>query len=768
MSYIKSRKHSPVTGTRSAVSTALAAAGLSLALPAATAGAADASEPAGAGATRLGTVQVLAEVDEYLASPKFTQPLQDTPQTIQVIDSGLFNQQGATTLTEALRNSPAVGTFHAGENGNTTSGDAIQMRGFDSSGSIFVDGVRDLGSISRDLFNTEAVEVTKGPAGTDNGRTAPTGAINMVSKQAFLQDALAGTVTGGIDGQKRITADWNQTLGSLPGSALRLNAMWQDSHVAGRDHVNHKRWGFAPSLGIGLDGGTRAYLNLYVVEQDDIPDGHVPTIGLPSWSPQPGLEALVGNPVDPENFYGTRQDHDEVSARMATLRLEHDFSGALRLSNALRWGRTRQDYLLTAFMGTSANVVATDPADLSTYTLARSLNTFKDQVNEILTNQLNLRADFTTGGIAHNLSTGLELIREEQTTHGITATGSRPAASLYAPDWNDAGDLAWARNGSGSAGRTDTVAVYVFDTLRLSERFLVTAGLRADRYETKYSSTAICNNGTGRGAVPCGDAPLGSLVTTAGLAGEDTLFNWKLGAVYKPVPALSLYANYALSQQPPGGASFQLSDAASNANNPNLDPQEAKTFEVGAKWSLLEDALALNMALFHTDVTNEINTQDPTDIQSGEKRVKGVELSATGFITARWALTAGYTYQDAEVTHGNSATQDGVPDLPYTPAEGFSAWTTYQLPMGLSVGGGARYVGGLHRQNDGAQGTPKMTGGYTVFDLVASWDVNPRTTLRLNAYNLGDKQAVASIVKSAYRYQPVPARTVLFSADLRF
>src|SRR5690606_23011513 len=122
--------------------------------------------------------------------------------------------------------------------------------------------------------------------------------------------------------------------------------------------------------------------------------------------------------------------------------------------------------------------------------------------------QLNLRADFTTGGIAHNLSTGLELIREEQTTHGITATGSRPAASLYAPDWNDAGDLAWARNGSGSAGRTDTVAVYVFDTLRLSERLLVTAGLRADRYETKYSSTAICNNGTGRGAVPCGDAPL--------------------------------------------------------------------------------------------------------------------------------------------------------------------------------------------------------------------------------------------------------------------
>ena len=119
-----------------------------------------------------------------MSSPKFTQPLLDTTQTINVIGSDLFNEQGATTLTEALRNSPGVGTFYAGENGNTSTGDAIYMRGFDTSGSIFVDGVRDLGSISRDVFNIEQIEVAKGPAGSDNGRSAPTGAINLVTKQA--------------------------------------------------------------------------------------------------------------------------------------------------------------------------------------------------------------------------------------------------------------------------------------------------------------------------------------------------------------------------------------------------------------------------------------------------------------------------------------------------------------------------------------------------------------------------------------------------------
>src|SRR3546814_1581912 len=101
---------------------------------------------------------------------------------MSVIKKEVFQEQGAATLTEAFRNVAGVGTFYAGENGNTNTGDAIFMRGFDTSNSIYVDGVRDLGSISRDIFNTEQVEVTKGPASTDYGRSAPTGAINMVSR----------------------------------------------------------------------------------------------------------------------------------------------------------------------------------------------------------------------------------------------------------------------------------------------------------------------------------------------------------------------------------------------------------------------------------------------------------------------------------------------------------------------------------------------------------------------------------------------------------
>lgn len=720
----------------------------------------------------LDTMQIEAEAASYRAdtvsSPKFTQPLLDTPQTIQVITNQLFTEQGATTLTEALRNSAGVGTFYAGENGNTTTGDSIYMRGFDTSGSIFVDGVRDIGSISRDLFNIEQVEVEKGPAGTDSGRSSPSGSINLSTKQANLRDSNLTSVTVGTDGQKRITADLNQTLNGLSGSAVRLNLLGQDSDVAGRDHVNNSRNGIAASFGFGLDTDTRAYFNLMYVKQDNIPDGYVPTVGIDHWSPQAGLENLVGNPVDSENFYGTKQDHDDVTAKMATFRFEHDFSDQVKLTNTVRWGETKQDYLLTAFMSTGTNITYTDINDLSSYMLARSNPTFKDIENTILTDQLNLRVDFNTGSVEHNLLTGVELTKEEQTSYGTASTGSRPPANLFNPDWNDSGDLAYSRSGASSEGETDTYSVYVFDTLKFGEQFLVSGGVRADHYNTDYSNDAICG-GTGRGAVACGALPTGSLVNTIDTDDSDTLVNWKLGAVYKPVPQTSLYVNYALSQQPPGGLNFQLSDSATSSSNPNMDPQEAKTYEVGVKWDAIPNALTLNAAVFRTDVLNEISQDDlgnPT--QDGEKRVEGVELSMIGSITRNWSVSAGYTYLDTEVSEGDTITANGSNNLTYTPDDAFTSWTTYRFASGLTIGGGARYTAGLTRGSDGAQGTPDHTDSYTVFDAVVSYPVLENVSLRLNAYNLADEEYVASINKSGYRYTPGAARTYLLSADMSF
>src|SRR6187402_344245 len=188
--------------------------------------------------SKLSTVKVNADATnadfkaEKVSSDKFTQPLVDIPQTIVVVKKELFQQQAATTLSEALRNTPGI-TMLLGENGNTATGDSIFMRGFDTQGSIYVDGIRDLGSISRDTFNTEQVEIAKGPAGVDNGRGAASGYVNLSSKLANQEDSTTGNVTGGTADFKRVTVDANRTLTDT--AALRVNLLKQDADVDGRD-----------------------------------------------------------------------------------------------------------------------------------------------------------------------------------------------------------------------------------------------------------------------------------------------------------------------------------------------------------------------------------------------------------------------------------------------------------------------------------------------------------------------------------------------------
>ena len=704
---------------------------------------------------------------EKVSSPKFTQSLLDTTQSIQVINKELIQQQGATTLTEALRNSPGVGTFYVGENGSTSTGDAIYMRGFDTSGSIFVDGVRDLGTVSRDVFNIEQVEVTKGPDGTEYGRTAPTGAVNLVTKQPVLGNGVSGSVQAGSGQRQRATADLNRQMGDT--GAFRLNVLKQNSGVTGRDQVEQNRWGIAPSLAFGLGTPTRVYIDYLHIKQNNTPDGGVPTIGLPGYTAPDNRSYLATAPkVDTDNFYGTRQDHDHNTQDLFTVIVEHDFNDKVALHNTSRWGRTQQDYLLTSFMASTATFLTPNPSDPSTWSITRSLPTFKHQSNRIATNQTNITASLGSGPVTNDISAGIELTQEVAKTVGIAAlAGSTwPAANLYKP-YSDVRGLRYAENGTSSYGKTNTAAAYIFDTLKLGESWQVNAGIRLDHYNTDFNSTVVCG---GRGAPVCGRLPTGSVVPGVDAKKSDNLKNYKVGVLYKPAANGSIYANFAQSQEPPGGNTLALSSSANSLDNPVFDPQKARTAELGTKWDLLGEKLLLTGALYRTTVTNEV-VQDPTDLlyyQIGKKRVEGIEITAVGKVTEDWAISAGFTTMNAKVETGTNVSQDGSSDLAYTPKKAFTMWTTYHLPFNLTIGGGARYNGEMKRGTDGAIGTPDHTESYWVFDAMASYPVNRNFDLQLNVYNLFDKNYVAAINKSGYRYTPGTPRSAMLSANFRF
>ena len=111
-------------------------------------------------------VTVAAEAPT-LSSPKYTQPIRDTPQTVVVIPQAVLLAQGATSLRDALRNTPGI-TLTAGE-GGTAPGDNLLIRGFSARNDVYIDGARDPGVVSRDTFNTDRVEVARAILG-DGGR----------------------------------------------------------------------------------------------------------------------------------------------------------------------------------------------------------------------------------------------------------------------------------------------------------------------------------------------------------------------------------------------------------------------------------------------------------------------------------------------------------------------------------------------------------------------------------------------------------------------
>ena len=125
------------------------------------------------------------------ASPRYSEPLRDIPQTITVIPASVIQQQGATSLTDVLRNVPGL-TIAAGE-GGTPAGDNLTIRGNSARNDIFVDGVRDLSPQSRDPFNVEQVEVTKGPTSAVSGRGSAGGTVNLTSKGPSLSRILGAS-----------------------------------------------------------------------------------------------------------------------------------------------------------------------------------------------------------------------------------------------------------------------------------------------------------------------------------------------------------------------------------------------------------------------------------------------------------------------------------------------------------------------------------------------------------------------------------------------
>ncbi|NIM42074.1 MAG: catecholate siderophore receptor Fiu [Hydrogenophaga sp.] len=687
------------------------------------------------------TVKEAAEVPykaEKSANEKFTAPLLDTPKTVQIIKKEVIEEQGAVTLMEALRNTPGI-TMQMGENGNTSAGDTFQLRGFSLQQSIFVDGIRDLGAVTRDTFNLEQVEIVKGAAGAETGRGASSGFINLVSKQAHLGDESSVTGTVGTGDRRRASVDLNRQLSDT--SAFRLNAMAQDSGVDGRDFVENKGYGLGLSYVSGLNTPTRVHLFSQHLRQDNVPDGGIPAIGYE------GYTSVIGPKVRRENFYGSVNDREKVDADMFTVKVEHDLGEATTIRNVTRYGKTHMDRTLTG-MNTGGAGIGNTGGPLSAWTVNLSRQRV-DQENSILANQTSLNTEFNSGSVKHSLAAGVELLHEKQTSFAhVAATPATAPANLYNPDPYRAMGNFGPRTGDESGTTTNTISVYAFDNAELNERWSINGGARVDVYKLSSSSAV--------GATPIEDSR--------------SLVSWSIGSVYKPAENGSVYASYATSSTPPG-AFTQLSASATNINNPAFDPQKTNTVELGTKWDLLDKRLNVAAAIFRTVNDNQTTVDQLTGatVQEGKTQVQGIELSATGQITRFWQITAGLAKTSTKQIDVLNAAGVGTDGVRWSPDLTATLWTSYQWDK-LTMGFGARYVSEAKRfvNTSGAQGNMPNVPSYWVADAMAKYQVNPKLSLQLNIYNLFDEEYLMALNNGGGRLALGAPRSATLTANYKF
>jgi catecholate siderophore receptor len=782
MAYIKSRKHGQPTPTTLTRGNLIGAAVLaSLTLPA------GAQTEGTAAQSTLPTVVVQdsAFKADNAANSKFTAPLVDTPKSVTVITKEVLEQTNANSLQDALRTVPGI-TFGQGE-GGTPTGDRPFIRGYDAQTSVYIDGLRDPGSQSRDIFNIEQLDITKGADSTAGGSGSTGGSLNMATKQATLGNTGSVGLGLGTAHYRRVTADLNQQVGET--SAVRVNAMREHSGVAGRDAVFDDKEGAALSFNTGLDTDTVIGLDLYTFKSDGLPDFGIPfkiagnagtanaDKGLNSGSTERGTVIKTKR----SNFYGLKdRDFRQTGQDSTTLRFEHRFDEQLTLRNRTRYTSSYNRYIVTN-PGDSKGWFDADPTpnDLSDtapqnnatgeYLLRSSKNRNVKTTGWI--NQTEAAGEFFLGGLRNNYVAGVEISSTELNNRGYTVT-DKSYAHIANPNPNDQWNGTVARKVDGTKTETDVQAVYVFNTLTITDQWLANLGLRFDRFETHQ--TPYNSNG--------------AALTAAQLANDvkstSEIFNYQAGLVFKPAANGSVYLSYATAATPSGFASGDSTESAVAVTNKDLDPETTRSLELGTKWDLLGGRLALTAAVFDMEKTNVKATNANGDVATiGTQAIKGYELGVTGSITSAWSVSAGYTHLNSKLVDAGYACSVSVPNgstcaaqggtfvtspnngkqFVNTPENSFTLWTSYTVLPGLQVGGGAYYQDKVYADAANTLWLPS----YTRYDAMASYQVRKNFTLRLNVNNLSD-EVYYEKPQSPHMAYVAPGRQYILTGTMTF
>ncbi len=662
--------------------------------------------------------------------------LREIPQAIATIDDSVIEENAILRLTDALDLNASV------VRQNTLGGlwDSFAVRGFVGDENLpsgyLVNGFNAGRGFSgqRDVAGIERVEVLKGPAAAVLGRGEPGGSINIVTKQAELGRSF-GTASLQYRSFDTVRAEGDANV-ALTGNVTARLIGYAESGDTFRDTVEQKRWGFLPSIGVGLGEATRLTYD-FEWTRVEVPFDR-------------GIVVLNGDfdTVPRSRFLGEPSDGDTVArATGHQLRLQHDFSD--------RWsllvGASHRDTLLTGASSDAETVRSRQKLYVDGRSLSRQRRT-RRYTSEHSVFRAEIAGEFMTGSLRHRVLAGGDF--DYFDTDQMFTRYRGPVVTATTTD--RAGYVLDLRNPvygrypvpvtTPTTDRLDvqrTAGAYVQDQISLTDRLQVRIGGRYDDFLRRVDNR---------------------LTDVLGRR-QRSRFSPQAGIVYDLSQPLSLYAAYGEGYRANIGA-----DATGNV----FEPETSQSIEAGVKLTALGGRLTGTLAVYQLQKSNVLatDTLNPGfSIAIGKARSRGVEFDLNGRLPGGVELLLSYAYTDAEarsrVLDPNFSFQIEPGDpLINIPDHNLNVQVAKRFMLGrrdAMLGAGIQYLG----TRSGETGTDFTLPSHTLARVFGQVEVTDDVALFGSVANLFDEHWYANSYAPVW-VQPGAPRTATIGLRAHF
>ncbi|MDI3275083.1 TonB-dependent siderophore receptor [Pseudomonas sp. AL03] len=651
-------------------------------------------------------------VEGYLATrtaagTKTDTALVEAPRSISVATREQMDDRSVHSLDDAVRYMPGI---TASSYGSDTRTDWLRVRGFEPT--QFLDGLPLPKGVyanpKQETWNLDRLALLRGPASSVYGQTPPGGLLDMVSRRPSAESSNEIQVQYGSDNHRQINFASTGKIDDEGQFLYGLSGVVRDSGTQ-IDHVDNKRYNIAPSLTWNIDEDTRfTLLTQFTRDDTGITSQFLPVQGTKIHSPL-GKISHHKNLGDPDwEFY----DRTYYALGYA---FEHRLNDVWQFKQNLRY--TKSDLSFQALTPGAYPFTQVDAEG----NVGRSSTRVDEDISQFAVDN-NFQGDFATGDLRHTLLIGLD--HQRTNTHYTSIFGDGLTTNVNNPIYGQP----IVRPPRSAAfydydQKTYQTGLYIQDQMALDQWRLTLGG----REDWVHTSTQFFNKGDATNTE------------------RDKHFSGNAAISYVFDSGFVPYLSYAESFQPTSNATASPTDS--------FKPTEGKQWELGIKYqppgsSTLLTAAVYDLTQKNVSVTTTQSNGVSITSQTGEVKVKGLELEAVSDVTENLKVIAAYTLAKSEVQKGDFKGNR----LQLMPNQQASLWADYTWHNGVldgfGIGAGARYTGNTY----GDQGNTSLgkADAYTVFDAAVHYDLGrldnslKGASLALNATNLFDKDYIST------------------------